>query len=143
LNLQRLSRVSGPMEVYITYNSEFQLAICVSCKCGLPSNHVSRHMSRYHTATWKAHRSELRKYVQGLTLKPTSELSHPATLQTAIPGLAIKEGWCCGEENCLFCSISAKHIENHCRTRHGSQAAKKRRWFPCQMQTLLGNPNIR
>ena len=64
-------------------------------------------------------------------------------LHDPIEGLDIKEGWCCGEDDCRVSSISLKYVENHCRNAHGNEAFKRKAWFGCHMQTLLGHPNIR
>ena len=80
--------------------------------------------------------------MEGLSLADTHELQHPDAAREPIEGLAIKNGWCCGEQHCLFCSISEKHVENHCRTIHGKEATKRVAWFNCQIQTLLKKPYV-
>ena len=126
------------MECYIRYNEEFKLVICIACKEGIPSTFILRHFRIHHNSTWKERRTEFCKYVEGLDLCITKDLPYVEELRDLIEGLDIKEGWCCGEDDCRVSSISLKYIENHCRNAHGNEAFKRKAWFGCHMPTLLG-----
>ena len=131
------------MEKYIKYDEEFGLAICKQCKVGLPDTYVLLHFSRHHKETWRVHRHEFRNYVKGLRLTPSNALCHPVETRAPIPCLEIKDGFSCGEADCIYCCSAEKWMQKHCRERHGVQNMQAREWFPCKIQTLLGNPNIR
>ena len=45
-------------------------------------------------------------------------------LRDPIERLDIKEGWCCGEDDCHVSSISLKYIENHCHNAYDNKAFK-------------------
>ena len=47
------------MSHYIYYNTEFQLAIYIQCRVGLPSMGIARHFKLHHNAMWKEHRKSL------------------------------------------------------------------------------------
>ena len=139
----RLYQLGYLMDSYLKYNSEFQLAICISCQCGIPSKRLMRHFSERHKATWKSHRAEPKKDIASLTLVPPDSLQHPESIHKPIDGLKIKTGWCCAEDQCCFCSTSRECMEKHYRAKHTPDATKQKAWFECHMQTLLEHPYIR
>jgi Orsellinic acid/F9775 biosynthesis cluster protein D len=131
------------MERYIKYDMEFGLAICVTCKKGIPADHVLRHFRMHHNPTWKEHKKGLTEYVSTLRLTPTDELHYPEEIREPVYGIEIKEGWCCGEDECTVCGISEKYIVNHCRNSHGQAAIQRKAWYQGRIQTLLGHPYIK
>ena len=131
------------MERYLQYNREFRLGICITCKVSIPLNCLQKYFRIHHKSTWFENRDKLRKYSNDLDLCEKDELQHPSVKRDAIQGLEIKEGWCCGENGCMYVSVSIKHVKNHCRLIHGVEARQRKSWFNCRMQSLLGNPNIR
>ena len=131
------------MERYISYNEEFKLMICRTCRYGLSTNYIGDHFRIHHNASWREHRVHLIEYVQKFSLLAVDALERPDAMREPVDGLKIHDGWCCGEDECCFCSLSEKHVENHCRKEHGSEATKQKAWFRCRMQTLLGKPYIR
>jgi hypothetical protein len=86
---------------------------------------------------------EIERGVSTLTLTETNDLEYPDSIREAIESLEIKEGWTCGENECMVCGTSEKYIENHCRLVHGKEAVQAKAWYKCRMQTLLGHPHIR
>jgi hypothetical protein len=131
------------MDQYITYNVEFQLAICVTCQTGLPSQYVLRHMRTKHKDSWKAHGREMKDYVGGLTLVPIQDLEHPTEEREPVDGLMIKDGWICGWNGCVLAGVSRDYIQTHCRNAHGAKAVEEKSWYQGLIQTLLGSPYIK
>jgi hypothetical protein len=131
------------MDCYIKHDSEFNFAICTACWLGIPSGHVPIHMYRFHKSTWVKHRKALKEHVERMRLTIPEDLEQPEGVLEAVEGIEVKDGWSCDWENCTFCSISKKHVENHCRSEHGKEAFQSKPWFQCRVQTLLGNPYIR
>src|ERR1700739_661576 len=125
------------MERYLKYNSEFGLAICITCQCGIPANYIPKHFRLYHRATWNENKKEIEKWIMRKELISTNDLDYPDGIREEVEGLKIQEGWSCGEDGCHVCGISKKYIENHCRTTHGKEAAQRKLWYECRMQTLL------
>jgi Orsellinic acid/F9775 biosynthesis cluster protein D len=131
------------MDRYLKYNSEFGLAICVTCQCGIPSTYIAKHFRLYHKSIWKKNKKKIEQRITEMELVATDDLEYPDMIREAIDGLEIKDGWSCGEDECPMCGISEKYIENHCRTEHGREAAQRKLWYQCRMQTLLRRPHIR
>jgi hypothetical protein len=111
------------MDKYIRYDWEYQLAICISCEIGLPSDWVLRHIRKEHKEMWKVHRKELEEYVEGLILLPLKELEHPTTLRDKIEGITVKDEWVCGWHGCVVVGVSKDWVQTHCREKHGKAAA--------------------
>jgi hypothetical protein len=133
------------MAEYIRYDAGLQLAICRACQSGIAPAAPTRHFRKHHKETWSANRAKIVGYIQTLVLATTEDIfrvSQEVTVRDPIEGLEIKSGWCCGEDECCYCSVSEKVLENHCRSVHGKEAMERRGWFETRMQTLLGNPNI-
>jgi hypothetical protein len=131
------------MDLYIRYDWEYQLAICVSCETGVPGGYVLRHIRTQHKETWKAHCKELKEYVEGLTLLPPKELGHPTTLCEKVVGIGVKDGWICGWQGCAVAGVSKDWVQTHCRETHGKAAVGERCWHEGRIQTLLGHPYIK
>jgi hypothetical protein len=79
----------GRMERYIKHNSEFGLAICVTCRSGIPKDYLLRHFWRNHGATWKECKKALTAYVAGLNLTATADLQCPEGVRSPIDGLTL------------------------------------------------------
>ena len=131
------------MDRYIRYNEEFQLAICIACRVGIPSSYVLRHYREKHNAVWSENRSSLKKHLENLDLRTVTELNEPLCDREPIRGLEIFDGWCCGEHGCTHCGTSVSTMKNHARMKHGKDAAHRKEWTKCKVQTLLGHPYIR
>ena len=131
------------MARYIRYDFEHHLAICISCESGLPSGWVLRHFRKEHKETWKEHRPEVEKYVEGLTLLPPKELKHPTTIRAKVDGITVKEGWICGWHGCVVAGVSKDWVQTHCREKHGKAAAGEKCVYKGKIQTLLGHPYIK
>jgi len=131
------------MESFVKYDSEFGLAICVDCECGVPRGFVLRHLRTRHKETWRAHKKELTEWVSGMTLVETDQLQYPERPRDPVCGIAIKDGWACGTDDCGVCGVSEKYMENHCRNLHGKDTVTAKVWHRCRIQTLLGHPHIR
>jgi hypothetical protein len=131
------------MEQYIRYDMEYQLAICVACKSGLPSGNVLRHMSEEHKETWKVHRVELKEYIARLRLLPPNRLERPTNICEAVEGIAVKDGWICGWQGCTVAGVSRDWIVKHCQKDHGKEAAGEKSWYEGRIQSLLWHPYIK
>jgi hypothetical protein len=132
-----------PMERYLRYNAEYELAICVACESGLPSTGVLRHMSEEHKETWRAHRKELKTYVDGLTLVPPHELEFPTGVCEVVEGIASKDGWICGWQGCMVAGANRDWVVKHCVKAHGKEAAKEKKAYEGRVQSLLWHPYIK
>jgi len=131
------------MASYILYNEEFKLAICRTCKVGLPSENVIRHMRHFHRESWKEHGKEIKQHIDSLILTPRANLVKPEEIREPINGIEVKIGWYCGVEGCSVARVSEKYLKDHCRREHGWSVAKEKTWFTCHLQTLLGHPYIK
>lgn len=134
---------SGSMNMYIKYNSEFRMAVCCTCQVGLPPAYVLRHLKLYHGATWKAHKDELKRHIEGWDLVSVEGLAHPNGTRQPVSGLKVVSGWCCEAEDCTAASISEKYVRKHVQKTHGWTDQGEKMWFACQLQTLLGHPHIK
>jgi hypothetical protein len=133
------------MTEYIRYDEEIQLAICKACQQGIAPGDPTRHFRRQHRATWESNRQTIVDYMDQLTLKSIENLrSYGSKDGTRYPieGLETKRGWCCGEGECRYCTVSEKSLKNHCRSVHGKESVARKEWFETPMQTLFGSPNI-
>src|SRR5580698_5725241 len=125
------------MERYIRYDAEYELSICVTCESGLPSTRVLRHMSEDHKETWRAHRKELKTYVDGLTLVPPHELEFPTGVGEVVEGIASKDSWICGWQGCMVAGVSRDWVVKHCVKTHGKEEAKEKKVYEGRIQSLL------
>jgi hypothetical protein len=98
----------------------------VTCESGLPSTRVLRHISEDHKETWRAHRKEFKKYVDGLTLVSPRELRLPTGVCEVVEGIAVKDGWICGWQGCTVAGASRDWVVKHCVKAHGKEEAKER-----------------
>jgi Orsellinic acid/F9775 biosynthesis cluster protein D len=131
------------MERYLRYDLEYQIVICVACESGLPSKWVLRHMREDHKETWMAHRKELKIFVEGLTLIPPDQLESPIGVCEAVEGIAVKDGWICGWEECTVAGVSRDWVVKHCVNAHGKEAANGKKAYKGRIQSLLWHPYIK
>jgi hypothetical protein len=100
-------------------------------------------MRKDHKETWKAHREELKIHVGQMSLVAPNELQLPVGISDAIEGIAVKDGWICGWEECTVAGVSRDWVVKHCVNAHGKEAAREKKVYEGRIQSLLWHPYIK
>ena len=137
---RRLIRPKTMVDVYLKYDAEFQVCICVLHECAIPTSYIERHFRDHHKDLWPQLRKGVKTRISQLRLRQVQHVQQPEYDRTAVKYIKVSSGHWCLHDDCNLLTTSRSKMDDHDRKQH---KGLQKKWRDCSIQTLFSYPNIR